>query len=133
MKRAMPDEIQLPEGPDAPGFDRAKARQAAKHPRRPGENCRAEPGQYRPRVDRRRCEGKSDCVAVCPHGVFEVRKIDEHDYQALPALARLKLRVHGKKTAYAPRADACRACGLCVVACPEQAIALVRADEAPEP
>ena len=27
-------------------------------------------------------------------------------------------------TAYAPNADDCRACGLCVVACPEQAIVL---------
>jgi 4Fe-4S ferredoxin len=128
----MPDEIQIPEGRNAQGFDRAKARQAAKHPRRPGENCRAEPGQYQPRVDRRRCEGKSECVAVCPHDVFEVREIDVDEYRALPALARLKLCVHGKKTAYAPHADACRACGLCVVACPEHAIVLVRAGKAPE-
>jgi NAD-dependent dihydropyrimidine dehydrogenase PreA subunit len=69
---------------------------------------------------------------VCPHDVFEVRKIDEEEYRALPALARLKLWAHGKKTAYAPRADACRACGLCVVACPEQAITLALAGEAPE-
>jgi ferredoxin len=27
-------------------------------------------------------------------------------------------------TAYTPNADDCRACGLCVVACPEQAIML---------
>ena len=31
-----------------------------------------------------------------------------------------------RQTAYAVGADACRACGLCVVACPEDAIALVR-------
>jgi NAD-dependent dihydropyrimidine dehydrogenase PreA subunit len=29
-------------------------------------------------------------------------------------------------TAYAPKADDCHACGLCVVACPEQAIVLTR-------
>ena len=48
-------------------------------------------------------------------------------YRSMPALVRLKLRVHGKKTAYTPRADACRACGLCVVACPERALRLVPA------
>jgi ferredoxin len=38
----------------------------------------------------------------------------------------MKLWVHGKQTAYTTRADACRACGLCVVACPEKAITLVK-------
>ncbi|MBV8645185.1 MAG: 4Fe-4S binding protein, partial [Candidatus Eremiobacteraeota bacterium] len=33
---------------------------------------------------------------------------------------------HGMQTAYAPLADACKACGLCVVACPEDAITLVQ-------
>jgi NAD-dependent dihydropyrimidine dehydrogenase PreA subunit len=79
-----------------------------------------------PKVDRRRCEGKADCVAVCPYDVFTVGPIDEAEYRALPALVRLKLFVHGKKTAFTPKAEACRACGLCVVACPEKAITLVR-------
>jgi NAD-dependent dihydropyrimidine dehydrogenase PreA subunit len=116
-----------PEGP----FASEAARRAARHSERPGEKCRALAGAYRPRVDRRRCEGKSECVAVCPYDVFEVRTIDEHEYRTLPMLARLKLRVHGKQTAYTPRADACRACGLCVVACPERAIKLVASDELP--
>jgi ferredoxin len=42
-------------------------------------------------------------------------------------LNKLKLRVHGMQVAYTPNADACRACGLCVTACPEQAITLARA------
>jgi 4Fe-4S ferredoxin len=77
-------------------------------------------------VDRARCEGKRDCVDVCPYSVFEVRPIDEAEYQALPALIRFKLWAHGKKSSYTPRAGACQACGLCVVACPEDAIRLVR-------
>jgi 4Fe-4S ferredoxin len=36
------------------------------------------------------------------------------------------LFVHGGKQAYAVNADACRACGLCVTACPEKAITLAR-------
>ncbi|HEX2679445.1 MAG TPA: 4Fe-4S binding protein [Polyangiales bacterium] len=103
-----------------------KAKRAARHPERPGEDCKAPPGVYRPVVNRKRCEAKSDCVAVCPYGVFEVRTIEEAEYRALPALARLKVWAHGKRTAYTPKADACRACGLCVVACPEKAITLVQ-------
>jgi 4Fe-4S ferredoxin len=68
-----------------------KARRAATHPERPGEACKAEPGAWAPRVDRARCEGKSDCVEVCPYGVFEVGPIDEADYRAMPALVRFKL------------------------------------------
>jgi NAD-dependent dihydropyrimidine dehydrogenase PreA subunit len=105
-----------------------KAQQAARSPDRPGEQCRAEPGAYRPVVDRKRCEGKSDCVEVCPYGVFEVRRIDEAEYQSLPLRAKLKLWAHGKKTAYTPQASACQACGLCVVACPESAILLEKVD-----
>jgi NAD-dependent dihydropyrimidine dehydrogenase PreA subunit len=101
-----------------------KARRAAGHPDRPGEECRATPGAWRPVVDRTRCEGKRDCVEVCPYDVFEVRRIDDADYAALGFLTRLKVRAHRMQSAYTPRADACRACGLCVVACPERAIRL---------
>jgi len=118
------DEHPIPETREDPRFNRKKARRAAKHPARPGEQCRAAPGALRPVIDRRRCEGKADCVSVCPFDVFEVRRMDDDEYRALPALVRLKVWVHGKKTAYTPRADACQACGLCVVACPEHAIAL---------
>jgi NAD-dependent dihydropyrimidine dehydrogenase PreA subunit len=102
----------------------AKARRAAADPARPGEACRAEPGRYAPRVDHAKCEGKRDCVAVCPYDVFEVRRIDDADFAALGLLAKLKSVAHKRQTAYTPRADACHACGLCVVACPEKAVTL---------
>jgi NAD-dependent dihydropyrimidine dehydrogenase PreA subunit len=90
--------------------------------------CRAEPGEFRPAVDRNRCEGKNACVDVCPYDVFEVRRIDDADFAELSFLGRLKSRAHGRKTAYTPNVDACRACGLCVTACPEKAIKLVRVE-----
>jgi NAD-dependent dihydropyrimidine dehydrogenase PreA subunit len=121
----MPDDSDVPNGP-GPLFQPAQARRVAKHPDRPGEKCRAEPGTWVPKVDRNRCEGKKDCVAVCPYGVFEVRRIDDSDYKALGFFGKLKSTAHGRLTAYTPKADACQACGLCVVACPEDAIKLVK-------
>jgi NAD-dependent dihydropyrimidine dehydrogenase PreA subunit len=79
-----------------------------------------------PVVDRTRCEGKRECVAVCPYDVFEVRRMDDADFDRLGFLASLKSRAHGRKTAYTPRADQCHGCGKCVAACPEQAITLRR-------
>ncbi|MGC4086720.1 MAG: 4Fe-4S dicluster domain-containing protein [Polyangiaceae bacterium] len=78
-----------------------------------------------PLVEHGRCEGKSDCVDVCPYGVFEVRSIEPGDFQRLWLLGKLKSIAHGKVTAYAAAPERCRACGLCVVACPEKAIQLL--------
>jgi NAD-dependent dihydropyrimidine dehydrogenase PreA subunit len=92
----------------------------------PGE-CRSTPGELRPVVDRGRCEGKADCVAVCPYDVFEVGRITDDDFAKLGVFGKLKSVAHGRKTAYTPRASACQACGKCVEACPEKAIKLARA------
>jgi 4Fe-4S ferredoxin len=87
----------------------------------------------RPEIDQARCEGKAECVRVCPENVFEVRDIDPADYARLSWLGKMKSRAHGGRTAYAPNADACKECGLCVGACPEDAIQLqaTRAEPAP--
>ncbi len=102
----------------------ATQRRAARHPDRPGERCNAPAGTWVPAVDHAKCEGKQDCVTVCPNDVFEVRRMDDDDFAALRPLTRLKVLAHRRRTAYTPHADACRACGLCVVACPEHAITL---------
>jgi 4Fe-4S ferredoxin len=88
--------------------------------------CKQAPGVITPVVNLKRCEGKGECAVVCPEHVFDIRRIETTDYQRLGALQKLKLRVHGMKVAYTPNADACRACGLCVTACPEHAIKLMR-------
>jgi 4Fe-4S ferredoxin len=114
------------EEPHLPSRDALKAREAAKHPDRPGEECHAQPGAWMPVVNRSKCEGKSECVAVCPYDVFEVGTLPEAEYLAMSFFTRLKMRAHGKKTVFMPRIDACQACGLCVVSCPESALTLKR-------
>jgi len=92
----------------------------------PASACKQAPGVIVPVVNFNRCEGKADCAVVCPENVFDIRRIDTADYQRLGTMQKFKLRVHGMKVAYTPNADASRACGLCVSACPERAITLAR-------
>jgi NAD-dependent dihydropyrimidine dehydrogenase PreA subunit len=86
------------------------------------------PGRVVPVVDRNRCEGKEDCVEVCPFGVFEIRTLSVDDRRALSFLGRVKAFAHGNRQAFLAKANACEACGLCVTACPEKAIRLVSVD-----
>jgi len=88
--------------------------------------CRAVPGEFAPVIDRAKCEGKADCVRVCPYDVFVVRRIDDADFAKLGPFAKLKSIAHRRQTAYTPQASACQACGKCVSACPEKAIKLAR-------
>lgn len=81
-------------------------------------------GRVRPIVDRNACEGKDDCVRVCPYHVFEVRVLDPADRAGLSFVGRLKAWAHGYRQAHVVQPDACHACGACVTACPERAIRL---------
>jgi 4Fe-4S ferredoxin len=83
-----------------------------------------EPGRLRPLVDLAKCEGKSDCVRVCPYDVFVVDVLPVEQRAQLSTLARLKSWAHKHRKAFVVRGDDCHACGLCVTACPERAIKL---------
>ena len=90
------------------------------------DDCKHDAGLFAPVIDRNRCEGKEDCVAVCPYHVFEMGTLSAEQKQGLSWIGWLKALAHGGKQAFAVRADACHACGLCVTACPEKAIRLAR-------
>ena len=90
------------------------------------EACKHAAGAVRPVIDRNRCEGKEDCVRVCPYNVFEIAVIGDADKHEMSALGRIKAFFHGGRQAFAVRADSCHGCGLCVAKCPEKAIKLLR-------
>ena len=83
--------------------------------------CKGEPGRVAPIVDRNKCEGKEDCVTVCPYDVFEIRDLDPADKADLSMIGRLKAWAHGNRQAFVVRPSECHACGLCITACPENA------------
>lgn len=90
------------------------------------DNCKPEAGLLKPIIDQNRCEGKEDCVIVCPYNVFEFRKLTSQERGELSLTTRLKVFVHGGKQAFVVRGEECHSCGLCVTACPEKAIKLGR-------
>lgn len=88
-------------------------------------DCKGQAGRVVPLIDRNRCEAKGGCVEVCPYEVFEIRPLAPADRAALSFRGKLKAWGHGHRQAYVVRPDDCHACGLCVQACPEDAIRLV--------
>jgi len=62
--------------------------------------CNQTAGVIKPMVDFNRCEGKGECVRVCPENVFAMARIENADYRKLGLASRFKLRVHGMQVAY---------------------------------
>ena len=90
------------------------------------DTCRSDAGELSPIIDFARCEGKADCLKICPYAVFEVRIATGEERKGLGLLAQMKSLAHGHKKAFVISPDQCHACGLCVKACPESAIRLLK-------
>ena len=92
--------------------------------------CKQEPGTFRPVIDRGSCEGKAECVRVCPVGVFSVGTLPKELRIGLSIKGKLKGFAHRWQQALLVKETACEACGQCVSACPEKAIKLERVPRA---
>lgn len=89
-------------------------------------DCGQTAGTFRPSIDRNRCEGKAECVSVCPVSVFTVATLPKEQRAGLGLRGKLKGFAHRWQQALLVNPLACEACGLCVKSCPEKAITLVR-------
>jgi len=96
------------------------------------DSCNDIAGRVAPVVDRNRCEGKADCVRVCPFDVFEIGTLTREQRGELSIVGRLKAWAHGGKQAFIVNPLDCHACQLCVKACPEHALHLAPIAVAPE-
>ena len=91
-----------------------------------GESCKHPAGQFAPQVNRKCCEGKADCVRVCPTNVFTVQTLPAQQRSGLGLVGTIKGIAHSWQQAIVTNLGACEACGLCIKACPENAITLMR-------
>lgn len=93
--------------------------------------CAQPAGAFYPVIDRNRCEGKAECVAVCPVQVFEIGVLAPEARRDLSFKGKVKGFAHSWRQAFAVREASCEACGLCVKHCPEGAISLSRREHEP--
>ncbi len=89
------------------------------------DKCADLSGKVMPLVDFNSCAAKKDCEAVCPYDVFEMRTISAEDKAKLNLKGKIKTFFF-KEKAYLANPDKCHACGLCIQACPEKAIQLIK-------
>ena len=79
-----------------------------------------------PVVNPAKCEGKEPRMALCSAHVFTLDVLPREQRTGLGLMGALEGMAYGWKQAFVTYGDARQGCGLCVTACPEQAISLKR-------
>ena len=79
-----------------------------------------------PVVDFNRCNANGVCTHVCVQNVFKIRQILPEQFGQLTFLGKLKTIFSDNRKAFVENTEQCLNCGLCVSACPEKAIKLVK-------
>ena len=88
--------------------------------------CKQAPGVFIPVVNPNKCEGKAECLSVCPFDMFTIGILPKESRGRLSFKGKLKGLGHGWKQALVTNGAACRECGECVKYCPEKPIILKR-------
>ncbi|MBN8886340.1 MAG: 4Fe-4S dicluster domain-containing protein [Rudaea sp.] len=79
-------------------------------------------GMVWPLVDSERCLGDAGCVSVCPYDVLALQPVDAASHDDLPESTRFLLSLSGGLQAVVVAPERCRACGLCLAVCSQDAI-----------
>jgi len=53
-------------------------------------DCKQEPDVFMPIVNRKKCEGKAECVTVCPYNVFDMGIVSPQERAMLSFVGQLK-------------------------------------------
>jgi len=95
--------------------------------------CKEDSGLVFPVVELNVCESRGFCKQVCPYHVFEILEIKEEQFAELSFVGKLKTLLYGREKAIVINPYSCHSCGLCVMACPENAINLTDFTLKPKP
>ncbi len=88
-------------------------------------SCKPIPTKVGPLIDMNKCEGREECVKVCPYDVFEMHLLSGQEKSESNPARTMENRSNGNRKAYTANIESCHACGVCVTACPEKAITLI--------
>ena len=90
-----------------------------------GRNTKKQ-NSFIPEIDLNKCESDGICVKSCLFKVFEMNLISDRQFSKLSLIGKIKTLFHGRNKAIVIYPYQCTGCGVCIIACPEKAIKLIK-------